>query len=459
MSSKYSAERFTEACGSAGPLQLSVDDSTRSGPTRRVFQRPCVLIGRDPKVDLLLEHWRVSRRHAYLQLVAGRLFCVDLGSRTGTIWDDGGTEAGWLDPDRSIQIGPFEIGRWYEPQPATPVDMKGPGFDVEFLTGGAAPPSVHVTQNLSIIGSSPACRVCIPQSDVSKAHCSLLHSGRGLWVVDLLGRGGIFVNEIQVPFAEIEDGDELRIGRQVVRFRLHEAKSVAEATPGRWLARRDDEAAGTVGIAEVKFPPSGMPEPTSATVPMIPLWRYPEDEVERVLAERPSSQAELIQALMQPMVQQFGLMQQQMFEQFHQAMMGMLQSFGSFHREQMADLREEIDEVRRLTQELQEAQDESRRREARDARRPPAAPAPLPRSHPARAPDDRFTPPPSPAHARGQTATGAKSEPRIDPARRSMTTATDPAVHGLLTARIAQLQNERQSRWQKILGMLNRPSQ
>jgi len=113
VSSKYSVELFLEACGATGPLHLGVEDSSRpGGPLRRVLHQPFVVIGRDPTTDLLLASRRVSRRHAYLQLVGGRLFCVDLGSRTGTEWDDGSFDSGWLESTRFIRVGPYVINLW-----------------------------------------------------------------------------------------------------------------------------------------------------------------------------------------------------------------------------------------------------------------------------------------------------------------------------------------------------------
>src|SRR4051794_22134693 len=95
-------ERFLAACGADAPWHLDVDVPGRRGPMARPGRRPFVLVGRDPGADLVVDHWQVSRRHAYLQLIAGRPFCVDLGSRTGTHWEDGPRRSGWLGPGEAI---------------------------------------------------------------------------------------------------------------------------------------------------------------------------------------------------------------------------------------------------------------------------------------------------------------------------------------------------------------------
>ena len=69
------------------------------------FERPAVLVGRDPRADLVLGHPLVGLRHAYLQLVEGRLFATDLGSREGLHWGGVPRRSGWIDRSRPLQVG------------------------------------------------------------------------------------------------------------------------------------------------------------------------------------------------------------------------------------------------------------------------------------------------------------------------------------------------------------------
>ena len=54
------------------------------------------------------------------------------------------------------------------------------------------------------------------------------------------------------------------------------------------------------------------------------------------------TQSELTESMLVPLVNQFGLMQQQMFDQFQQAMAMMVQMFGTMHRDQMEVIRTEL---------------------------------------------------------------------------------------------------------------------
>src|SRR5262249_4744401 len=100
---------FLEACGQSRPLDLQVEDLRSSEVRRWVFHQPFILAGRGARADLPLHAAEVSQRHAYLQMIAGRLLCLDLHSRTGTHWDWGSSSIGWLDPNQVIQIGPFRL--------------------------------------------------------------------------------------------------------------------------------------------------------------------------------------------------------------------------------------------------------------------------------------------------------------------------------------------------------------
>ena len=53
----------------------------------RTLERPYTIVGRDPGVDLPLVHPLIKSRQAYLQVIAGRLFCIDLGGRLRVVWE------------------------------------------------------------------------------------------------------------------------------------------------------------------------------------------------------------------------------------------------------------------------------------------------------------------------------------------------------------------------------------
>ncbi|WP_435011841.1 FHA domain-containing protein (plasmid) [Tundrisphaera lichenicola] len=425
-----SSWQFLSACGSSGPLRVGVGPRDGAPAEYVSFDHPFLMIGRAPGSDLLLDHWQVSRRHAYLQLIEGRYYCVDLGSRTGTHGGDATERSGWLDQDRAIQIGPYSV----HPERAESDDFEArpvPGVTWE-LPGRAIGHSIwKMDRPLVLIGRSPACRIRVVQPDISKFHCSLVLTPTGVWVVDLMGQNGVLVNEVPVRFARLGDGDELRLGRHTFRPRYEdELPELALTAP----PDEEEDSGELAQIADVR--PSMMPSPGTGLA-----W-----PTEGTGLSVPGGIGDPTVSLL---VQQFGMMQQQMFDQFHNAMMMMFEGFAAIHREQTDSLREEIDRVRDLSREIETLRVETARL-AEAARRPEPVKQPEPARQPER-PKATLN-----GHREGPPLPGKEGKP-ADPPRRMTPDAPDPEadIHSQLCLRLASIQTERQNRWQKILGMMS----
>ena len=188
------------------------------------------------------------------------------------------------------------------------------------------------------------------------------------------------------------------------------------------------------------------------------------------------SQPEVCESALVPLVNQFGMMQQQMFDQFQQAMGMLVQMFGTMHREQMEVIREELDRLHDLSKELQELKDEL----AKPSRRPvtpsgelasgasPVVPPPSPTT--VAAPGLRATTAPgfrtpiAPAPGRTPPLSTPPVAPRPDQARSEPASAATPGAQASappdrdavawIHQRIMTIQSERETRWQKILKLL-----
>lgn len=337
----------------------------------------------------MLDHPDVSRRHAYLQLVDGRPFVVDLESRTGVRIDGQSARSGWV--DRTVEIGPYriEVGPegLEEPDPG-PASPSGP-FDVRHPGQGGGPEIVleskgsrswRMKTGMVLIGTAPDCRVRIQSDSVSRHHAALLRGPSGAWVVDLLGRGGLFVNGDLARAARLGHGDDLRVGR--VRLKV--------------CLGTDLPALSTPFSNRAPLP---LPAFSPSVLPALPVVQDQDPRFEAL-------------------VRQFGQMQQQMFDQFQQALMMMFQVFRTMHQDQVELVKAELERVQSLGREL----------EALQARAEAAA------SQPARSP--------------------APSVPRPPLASAHPPSTADPDVHLMLHRRIAAIQEERQGRWQKVLNLM-----
>src|SRR5437588_1432246 len=229
---------FREACGARDPMRLHVQfDGTGDGFVKS-YDSACLLLGRDPYCDLCLNHRSVGEWHTYLQILDGQLFCADLGSRSGTHWENGNEGSGWLDPGRSIRLGPFSIRNvdgassggapsrpLANPLLTVPAEKDAlPPATFAFLEG-APSEGVHwrMRQSLALVGKSSRCRVQLGGAGVLPFHGALVRTQQGVWFVDFGER--TWVNGVAVRLAQLRDGDLLQIGKYAMRLTYERAIS------------------------------------------------------------------------------------------------------------------------------------------------------------------------------------------------------------------------------------------
>ena len=519
---------FRKACGAPDTLNLEIQ-SEGEAPEHQVLPQPFAVIGRDERADIPLMHQQVSKRHAYLQVIAGRVFCVDLGSREGILWEGGTGPSGWMEGGSPIWIGPYRIKLREDgldtakslTAPALPSPLSHPmsgtiplpDVALEFLKFRTRSSWQMNDRVLALVGRSRDCQVRIPDLSVSRFHCSLLRTPLGVWVVDLLGREGIQINGENVPWARLDDGDELSVGKYQFRIRCIPNSGRGhrlEGPPG--VKTRALNAPGPrpspPGRPEVRSGPGRELEPVTtpsrprfhppatAGEPEPPTWPSPAHEPGQILVEKPSERDRLAEPFFELVIQKYDRMQQQMSDmqqqmsdQFHEVTMAMIQMFGTIHREQMDMVRGELDEIHRLSEELKELK-------ANSSRHSPAPQDPTtaaaPGQHPSD-PDDRIRPPdarpasqaspplspadlpagrasslsargperPTPADASSHRnrplaveAAGSSPEPEGRGPEDCPAGQVDDFIHVALSRRIAELQRERQSRWHKILDLV-----
>lgn len=418
---------FLKSCG--GPLELLVTSPGEPAVRQHAPALPFAVLGRAPQCDVCLQNENVSRRHLYLQRIDGRVFFADLASRSGVRFRDEPRPFGWLGPDDELAVEGFTIrpAPGTAPHPPTedvnPLEPYGdelgpePGAVLEFANGRTRQPRWRLNRTLTLAGRFPTCKLRLDSGLVSRYHCSLLHTPQGVWALDLHSREGTRVNGQPIAWARLADGDRLEIGPFLIRL-WYEAPS-ARARVTRLF----------------------QPRPTRLTVAEASPVVLNQSATEAHANTLPVPRSETEQALLLPVINQFNLMQQQMFDQFHQTMVMMVQMFGSLHREQMELIRDELDHLHQVTRELQELRTELVKQPAPAAPLRPAA-APRPAVETRRAPQPASGPARSAQPAPAAPLPGEKSSPHPDGAD----------IHAWLNRRIASLEEERQGRWQKILG-------
>lgn len=472
-----------EACGAIRPYKLGLEYPPKKLKKPRDLAFPFAVIGRSSKNDIVLSHTQISRRHAYLQVIQGRPFWYDLKSRAGIHRDGGPDGSGWSEPAQAVRIGPFvlrpdDTGRREDglssetgalPDPlasCTPEVDFLPAVTLHFLTGLTTnQPTWRVNRVLTLVGSSPLCKLQLVDPRVSRFHGSILRTTQGVWIIDLLGRGGIGVNGKKMRFARLCNGDELQFG--MLRIRVECSASDCLATrPGqdRSNAAHCDLIIGSQSpTREIETIPSGNgPDVLPALVGRANSSNTSIVAANRLPAEAyHGSQESFISSLLV----QFGQMQQQMSVQFQQAVMTIVEMFRSVHQDHMELIRDELIRLRELNQDLLAIQTELSKLQrdqnpARSAVQQETAVShvaglsqfDLAQSDAAASPADSR---PN-ERARETKPQGAfQSESAVEARRRErerlMQVPEGEDIHAWLCHRMAAIQNEQQTLWQRIL--------
>jgi hypothetical protein len=411
--SNFSLDHFLDACGATGPLRLTVGHGGAADDY--VLPQPFALAGGDPRADLRAAGARLPRRAAFVQVIGGRLLCLDLSADSGRKgdypphhWLSAG-EA-WACRGITVRLAADRSGLPDRGRTIRREDLSPIGLDIAGAAHG--PCRYDVKAPIVLIGKSPQCQVRLRDAAVSRFHCALVYTPAGLWVVDLLGRGGIAVNGTVARAARLDDGDELRIGG----FTLRRVARMAERRPHEHVDGSSPSSSrlGAESLAPLPRPPGGGD------------WL-------------PAVTAGQQDAMLAPLVTLIGMMQQQMAEQFRVTMTGMLDTFRKMQADQMQMVWTELAQIRRLNEEVTSLKSSMARL--------PAAP-PKPAAEPPRPPQPAANPIPVPR------------PPAPAPARKPETVPPQPAapagqdVHTWLSQRVAGLEKEREGRWQKLVNFL-----
>jgi anti-anti-sigma factor len=259
------AQRLRAATGAAERFQISVMGEDSVEAVQHEFNYPFVVVGRGEGCDILLQNPRVSFRHAYLQVIEGRVFCVDLASRNGVFWPDGPRKFGWLAPGESIQIGPYMLRVLGDEERDSSLEesladlnplerYRGqagpmPAVDLEFRYETAGQPTWSVNRLLTLIGRSPVCKLRFDTSKVSGVHCGLLLTRHGLWAIDLRGRGGTRVDGQPIRAQPLESGQEISFGDFQIAIYYEEPPELA--APDRLT---DNASGAETSLSDIESP-------------------------------------------------------------------------------------------------------------------------------------------------------------------------------------------------------------
>ena len=225
-------EAFALSCKATCPLRFRTKHRTSGIEQVYTVHSPFVFIGRSPAAGIRLDDPSISQCHAYFQVIERALYCIDLGSRTGVVWDDGSQGRGWVIADHTLQIGMFDI------QVETPLcsplihsDDKQSDHDstnipglsiasVEIRSTTQTANGVHLLDRpITLLGRNPKCELRLLDESIAYFQCAMVNTSDGVWFVDTMSRQGAVLNGRLTRLARLRDADLLEFGRVSLMFR------------------------------------------------------------------------------------------------------------------------------------------------------------------------------------------------------------------------------------------------
>ena len=409
---------FFEACGLTAPLELEWDDWETAETVRRKFNRPALLVGRNPRGDLTLDHPDVSKRHAYLQVIEGRLHAIDLESRDGIRWSGVPRRSGWIDRGRPMRLGPTAFRVVGDAPVMGPLTGPGPlssrfvsrhslpDVVLEIRDGRGQPTRLMMDRVLMLVGSSPLCKITLPGGAASRFACALVRTPSGIWMVDLLSSHGVTVNGVACRDAWLDDRDLIQVGDETIRL----IYGASAAAPHPSTSAGSNRPNGVAMLPSAIGPASGSGVATAGATGQV--WEL---IPEMILRQLPDRDGPLPEAASAP---------------FNQALLMLIRLLGEMHRDHLDVVRDEMEQIRRLNQEMTALRSE------------------LPQPSPTAAPDD------------GRSRALESQQPEALPTRAvdSPQGRLDPQdVQTIVGKRLAAWEKERQSRWRKVMDLLIKP--
>lgn len=439
-------DEFLAACAAPERLRLTVEIS--GGQIECALRQPFAIVGRDPRADVHISDERLRSLHVYLQFINGRLAFVDLNHELPPF------RGGWLDPGQRVEFGrlairaPIDLLDGAPSQPGQSVGERRDGhpqilFDVSSRNVRT---TWRMKRPVALVGKSPICRIRLAGEQVSRIHCALVNTPRGLWVIDLKSTNGIEIDGASRPFGLLPDSSRLQICKFLISPRgASQAAPNSEMQPIRALPSPDLADSGELSLSALG-PPSAKDSgffPPSVTI------------------AGPDSQSRVGEADLAPVVLQLSKLQQQAFaqmqkmmaDQFQQSMSMFVDAFWAMQQEQSKHVRRELRQIRKLTKELSSLQLQITELKS-GGQRPAtgtveyepqivdAKPASPPKQ-PDRKPKPVIEKPAADA-AKSQAAPTSTKPIRNSPAD----------MHAWLNHRVAEIQQKRLTSWQRLMGLL-----
>jgi len=237
---------FTRPLESAIAISLGKGRATTSSPESKLclsfvgglcaertslfLTKPRTALGRGENCDIVLDGETVSRLHCEI-VRFGAVYVVQDFSRNGTFVNGQRVQQMQLQDGDQLRVGQNILlvqlssssgtgvlkGRETMPHRLPPVIELNPHIVVKGLEEGVTQP---FSEEIITIGRRTDNQIMLEADNISRNHVTIERRDGRYYVRDLESANGTYLNEERVDWAELHDGDRLRVGNYTLTVNL-----------------------------------------------------------------------------------------------------------------------------------------------------------------------------------------------------------------------------------------------
>lgn len=239
---------FAAECGH--PDGIAIVLRSAKDETSQAFQikTPFAIIGTSDHCNIRISDRSILPEHAYVQVLGDQVFVCSFSERQPVICNSQPVNADWFDINQEFELGEFQM-RVLPDKGFRPLDTSESRPIIVARVDGddSSGRLIWSDKDVSLAGRTSACMFRMKSSSVSNIHCSIVRTPYSVWVVDLSGHRGTYIDGGPVQLACLPPECTLKVGR----FEL-----------GIEVRHTDETQSRAAGLIPVRIPKDSVSTPT-----------------------------------------------------------------------------------------------------------------------------------------------------------------------------------------------------